>query len=481
MTGWADALAGYAREAAGTVSASTLRGRLGRLRRLAGDVGGTPADLTADAFADWAAALPCSDSTRTQYVDAARAFYRWACGRGVVDASPVPHAAPGVRYRLDARWTDAGEAFARAQRAGGIAASTVRRRVQHVRRFAASVGCDPWHVEQDDYLAWMQAQPMSTATTAAVRDSLRAFYRWATAAGRLAADPTVEPEQRRGAGAVRVGPGHRLDVPALWDVQIRAWRRWLIAGGAAHTTVRARVEQVETFARAHAGADPFGLTMDDVYDWMAGHRWARETMRSRRATLRAFYRWACSTGRCDADPTELMPRVRAGDPSRTPATDAEYAAALHAAAGTRWELAVRMAAELGMRRAEVACCHAADLRPEAGGWWLTVHGKGGKVRRLPVADALARRIRQAGDGYVFANRDGGHVTPRHVGKQVSATLPPGVTMHALRHRFATRAYNIDRDVFTVQRLLGHASAATTQRYVQVSDERMRALVEAVAP
>jgi site-specific recombinase XerD len=52
-------------------------------------------------------------------------------------------------------------------------------------------------------------------------------------------------------------------------------------------------------------------------------------------------------------------------------------------------------------------------------------------------------------------------------------------MHALRHRFATKAYNIDRDVFTVQQLLGHASPETTQRYVQVSDINMRRLVEAV--
>ncbi|WP_292702628.1 tyrosine-type recombinase/integrase, partial [Microbacterium sp. 69-10] len=63
---------------------------------------------------------------------------------------------------------------------------------------------------------------------------------------------------------------------------------------------------------------------------------------------------------------------------------------------------------------------------------------------------------------------------------VSRLLPPGVTMHALRHAFATRTYNVNRDVFAVQQLLGHSSAATTQRYVQVSDDSLRALVEAGA-
>lgn len=69
-------------------------------------------------------------------------------------------------------------------------------------------------------------------------------------------------------------------------------------------------------------------------------------------------------------------------------------------------------------------------------------------------------------------------TSEKAGEQAPA--PSGVTMHALRHVFATRTYNVNRDVLAVQRLLGHASAANTQRYVQVSDESMRALVEAVA-
>lgn len=67
-----------------------------------------------------------------------------------------------------------------------------------------------------------------------------------------------------------------------------------------------------------------------------------------------------------------------------------------------------------------------------------------------------------------------------MGKVVSTLLPSGVTIRALRHRFATQAYSIDRDVFTVQQLLGHACPATTQRYVQVSDSSMRRLVDAVA-
>jgi len=62
----------------------------------------------------------------------------------------------------------------------------------------------------------------------------------------------------------------------------------------------------------------------------------------------------------------------------------------------------------------------------------------------------------------------------------SDALGNGVTMHQLRHRFATMAYAVDTDVLVVQRLLGHASPATTQRYVRTDDRAARRTVKAVA-
>jgi len=142
-------------------------------------------------------------------------------------------------------------------------------------------------------------------------------------------------------------------------------------------------------------------------------------------------------------------------------------------------LALRLAGELGMRCAEVAQVHARDLTQSDDGWQLLVHGKGAKQRWLPVPDHLAHLLR-AHEGYVFPGGDNGHVSSIWLGKRISALLPEGVTMHALRHRFATKAYNIDRDVFAVQQLLGHASPSTTQRYVLVNDASRRRLVDAVS-
>jgi integrase len=54
------------------------------------------------------------------------------------------------------------------------------------------------------------------------------------------------------------------------------------------------------------------------------------------------------------------------------------------------------------------------------------------------------------------------------------------TIHKLRHRAATRFYDVERDIAATQDFLGHASPATTRAYVAVPTDRIRATVKAAA-
>lgn len=404
-------------------------------------------------------------------------------------SSPQPKSTKGMWHgasKLDgtvaARWLDALESFEAAERAR-VSADLLRTRCKHLRRFAVYAGVSPWRVTEDHVVLWFASlDALAPATRTSMRSALRSFYRWGARAGRVTVDPTESTAHR----------ALRLPVPSAWEEPIVAFERHLWARGMQPATVRAWGEQLRTFARDHATRTPFELTIGDLYEWMAGKRWARETRRSRKSLLRVFYGWAVDTGRIhgDADPTRQLPKVKATDPVARPATDDEYADALASANDERWRLALRLAAELGMRRAEVARVHTSDLRQDAaGGWTLTVHGKGGKIRVLPLGESLRVALQASAPGYVFPGRiverqahtsAEGHLSARYMGKQIASLMPSGVTMHTLRHRFATRVYNVDRDLLSVQRLLGHSSPATTQRYVNVSDAKMRALVEAVS-
>ena len=268
-----------------------------------------------------------------------------------------------------------------------------------------------------------------------------------------------------------------VDIP--WAVAIAAWLVALRAAGRPETTVQLRAYQLRRLAAAMMPAGPWEVTGAELVAWVGGRDWSRETLRSWRSALRGFYRWAHGAGFVDVDPALTLLSVEPRPPAPRPAPEQAYRHAL-ARADARVRLMLRLAAELGLRRGEVSRVHADDLERDLIGWTLRVKGKGDRTRRLPVTEGLAAAVRErAAGGFVFPGKDHGHLSAPHVGKLVSRALPAAWAMHSLRHRFATMAYSVDRDLFTVQSLLGHASPVTTRLYVQLPDASMRDTVTAV--
>ncbi|WP_460802475.1 site-specific integrase [Microbacterium sp. GXF6406] len=124
-----------------------------------------------------------------------------------------------MAYKLDQRWTDALDDFERAQT--NVSGATTSRRIKHLRRFAATVDLSPWHVTATDVEAWLGALIVADSTRTTMRDSLRAFYRWATSAGRMREDPTAMQSHR----------ASRLPVPEQWEQPLTAYERYLYAKG----------------------------------------------------------------------------------------------------------------------------------------------------------------------------------------------------------------------------------------------------------
>ena len=264
------------------------------------------------------------------------------------------------------------------------------------------------------------------------------------------------------------GSAAAIESGVIWGEAIVSYRQWLMAAGKPQSTVRLRTWQIRRFAADHPTT--YRVTTAELVRWLGSHDWAPATIASNRAAFRSFYGWLHRGRRIKSNPALGLPAVRPVRREPRPAPEWVISAGR---CDDRTRLMIDLAARQGLRRAEVAAIHSRDLVADLEGWSLIVHGKGSKDRLVPLFEDVAARIRAHGHGYLFPSPGGGHLTPNRVGVLVSAALPPGWTAHSLRRRFATKAYEGGHDLRSVQRLLGHASIETTQRYVAVGTADLR--------
>lgn len=260
---------------------------------------------------------------------------------------------------------------------------------------------------------------------------------------------------------------------ARWAQEIKDWRVAMSSMRLSPETIALRTFHVNRLGRTYASRDPWDLKIDDLLEWTGRHEWSRETARAVRSSLRRFWRWGVETGRTGQNVADTLPPIAAAQPRPRPAAAAVVLSALQAAE-PRVALMIRLANDLGMRRAEVSRVEPSnDLVRGPRGWSLIVHGKGARNRVLPIPDDLAGVLGNVRSGYLFPNPCGGHLSPHWVGTLVSRALPSGTTMHQLRHLCATELHEATHDIRLVQTVLGHASLATTERYVAVDSVRVR--------
>ncbi|TXN07941.1 tyrosine-type recombinase/integrase [Methylobacterium sp. WL103] len=129
----------------------------------------------------------------------------------------------------------------------------------------------------------------------------------------------------------------------------------------------------------------------------------------------------------------------------------------------------------GLRISEVCGLRWRDLvaRDQAG--QATVFGKGGKTRVVLLSGATWKELTKLRaeselDAPVFRSKKGGSLDPSSVHRVVKAAaaragLSTEVSAHWLRHAHASHSLDRGAPIHLVQATLGHASVATTGRYL----------------
>lgn len=233
------------------------------------------------------------------------------------------------------------------------------------------------------------------------------------------------------------------------------------------------------------------------------------TIRRRLVTLRSYYKWLGDV--CPDVPSpfeglrlDLKVPKRLPRPIDRPTLSSLFQSAEHiielnpnaehqgsdAISATKVTgLIARLLVVTGLRISELTSLRVLDVTGAA--TRIRVRGKGDRERTVYVAnDRLQQDFRyywqttfdsKGSQAWLFANAKGDRLTPQAYRKRLrtlsrSLRIEPHLTPHRFRHSAATLLIEEGVDIRLVQRLLGHASIATTEIYTKVSDNSLSTAV-----
>lgn len=275
---------------------------------------------------------------------------------------------------------------------------------------------------------------------------------------------------------------------------IRSERRF------SENTARAYVTDLRAlarFAEERGRGAPQKWTLDLLRSHLArcvgdapGSRASAATLARKQSAFRAFFAWMKRDHQLAKDPTEQLQTPKL--PKRLPrALDADAAMAMVDTNDKLRDLcAVLLMYGCGLRVSEVAGLLDANVDLENGSAF--VRGKGDKERLVPIPEACLETLRayraqrpipKAGT-FLVGRNDGAISTrtlTRIVDKRALGAFGRHVSPHQLRHSFATHLLAGGANLREIQALLGHTNLSTTQRYTDVSVERLFKIYDEAHP
>ncbi len=224
------------------------------------------------------------------------------------------------------------------------------------------------------------------------------------------------------------------------------------------------------------------------------------------AAIRSFLHFLEVRGEVTSNPaaTLELPKVRRPLPTFVnvdAAAEVVEAPDENTAEGQRDRAMLEVLYASGLRVSELVGLDVGDVEIDAEGGRARVIGKGRKERIVPFGshakNALTRWLGRRSelrhpktgaldDRALFVSRLGKRIGVRQVQHLVRrygalgagrADLHP----HALRHTFATHLLDGGADLRSIQRMLGHASLSTTQRYTHVSTDHLMKVYDSAHP
>jgi site-specific recombinase XerD len=281
-----------------------------------------------------------------------------------------------------------------------------------------------------------------------------------------------------------------------FEEAIQRYQRALNARGLSAASQKNYKGTVAMLHKSMAGIWP---TYPDLVDWLSGMDVAKTTMHHRTASVKRFFAWCVDMEYLEKDPAAKLIVPKRGRNNPTMLSESQVEFLLH-----EWEpkyskrdgflaerdkALVRLFIMSGLRRAELSALNVGDVNVD--GRAIAVRsGKGDKDRTVMVPANVQPMLRVLTKGrqhdeplFIGKNIRGSRkrLAPDAISyiftRKVSPAMGRRVTAHMCRHSYATMLVNKGVPLNQIQRLLGHASLATTQIYLHASGRELLSAVE----
>jgi integrase/recombinase XerD len=296
--------------------------------------------------------------------------------------------------------------------------------------------------------------------------------------------------------------------------------------GAGENTLSAYRRDLEDFAGHLAGMRRTigGAGTEDIRSYLGAltkRGFAAASVARRLSAIRQLYRFLYTEGYRGDDPAAIIEGPKRGralpkvltikevDRLLAAARAAPQASAAERLRGARLNCLLELVYATGLRVSELVALPASAAERDVR--MLTVRGKGGKERLVPLNEAAKKAmaeyrqlLKEAARGAKSAEKvkapsdakskwlfpsfgESGHITRQHFARDLKSLAATAglradkVSPHVLRHAFASHLLHNGADLRIVQTLLGHVDISTTQIYTHVLEERLKTMVRDLHP
>lgn len=209
------------------------------------------------------------------------------------------------------------------------------------------------------------------------------------------------------------------------------------------------------------------------------------TRRAKLIAIRSFFKYLEDENLIKSNPTNNLPLPKVATKEPTYLLEGEIKKILMLAKkdkNRRAEIAIRVFSETGIRLSELVNISVGDIdvRSKA----IRIKRKGDIEQTIPLNNNLNKLLKS----YIkdrnslmplIVNKRGGRMTARRIAIMVKGYFKKaevdraGISVHSIRHSFCSRLLERGVSLKTIQILAGHKNISTTERYLHISDMKIR--------